>query len=172
MVSRALCRIDRVLSQSWRFYYTFLGTSCKIKWNSKPPFPQHPPKSRMKPREGQIKKTCHFSILDLGGEGRSKFFIYFVQNKMEQQTPITPKSRVKPREGQKRAISPAWIEGMGGSRFVQEYRFLEPRKPGYLGTKPDGLLEELYYPLRSIDGCSLASLFTFEYLKSLSLFAF
>ena len=168
MVSRALCRIDRILSQSWRFYYTFLGTACKIKWNSKPPFPQHPPKSRMKPREGQIKKTRHFPILNLGEEGWSRFSIYFVQNKMEQQTPITPKSRVKG----KNAPFPHPGLGGGGSRFVQECRFLEPRKPGYLGTKPDGLLEELYYPLRSIDGCSLASLFTFEYLKSLSLFAF
>ena len=93
---------------------------------------------------------------------------------MEQQTPITPKLRVKPREGQKLAISPSRIGGMGGggSRFVQECRFLEPRKPGYLGTNPDGLLEELYSPLRSIDGCSLASLFTVEYLKLLSPFTF
>ena len=48
-----------VLPQSWRFYSTFLETSCKIKRNSKPPFPQHHPKSRMKPREEHIKKTRH-----------------------------------------------------------------------------------------------------------------
>ena len=68
----------------------------------------------MKPSEAQIKKTRHFPILDLEGRGGLGFFIYFVQNKMEQQTPITPKSRVKPREGQKLAISPSRIGGMGG----------------------------------------------------------
>ena len=171
VVSRSLCRIDRVLSQSWRLYYTFLGTSCKIKWNSKPPFPQHPPKSRMKRREGQIKKTRHFPILDLGGEGWSRFSIYFVQNKMEQQSPIPPNQEWNRVKG-KNSPFPHPGLGDGGSRFVQECRVLEPRKPGYLGTKRDGLLEELYSPLRSIHGCSLASLFTFENLKSLLLFAF
>ena len=46
----------------------------KIKWNSKPP---SPPKSRMKPREGQ--KRAIFPSLIWGGGG-SRFSIYFVQD--------------------------------------------------------------------------------------------
>ena len=171
MVSRALCRIDRVLSQSWRFYYTFLETSCKIKWNIKHPFPQHPPKSRMKPREGQIKKTCHFPILDLGGRGGLGFPFILSKIKWNSKPPSPPNEEWRRVKG-KNSLFPHPGSGNGGSRFVQEYRFLEPRKPGYLGTKQDGLLEEFYCPLRSIYGCSLASPFTFEYLKSLSLFTF
>ena len=60
------------------------------------------------------KKNLPFSHPWFGGEGWSRFSIYFVQNKMEQQTPITPKWRVKTREGQKLAISPSRIGGMGG----------------------------------------------------------
>ena len=80
----------------------------------------HPPKSRMKPREGQ--KRAIFPSL-IWGEVGSGFSIYFVQdcnlgqNKMEQQTPHPPKSRMKPREGQKRAIFPSLIWGEGGSGF-------------------------------------------------------
>ena len=90
VVSRVLCRIDRVLSQSWRFYYTFLETSCKIKWNIQPPFPQHPPKSRMKPREGQIKKTCDFPILDLGGRGGLGFPFILSKIKWNSKPPSPP----------------------------------------------------------------------------------
>ena len=45
----------------------------KIKWNSKP----HPPKARMKAREGQ--KRAIFPSL-IWGEGGSRFSIYFVQD--------------------------------------------------------------------------------------------
>ena len=48
----------------------------KIKWNSKPPSP--PPKSRMKPREGQ--KRAIFPSLILWGGGGSRFSIYFFQD--------------------------------------------------------------------------------------------
>ena len=79
-----------------------------------------PPKSRMKPREGQI---CAIfpSLIWRGRGGGTRFSIYFVQdcnlgqNKMEQQTPIPPKSRMKPHEGQKRSIFPSLIwRGRGG----------------------------------------------------------
>ena len=79
-----------------------------------------PPKSRMKPREGQ--KRAIFPSLICGG-GRFRFSIYFVQdcnlgqNKTEQQTPIPPKSRMKPREGQTRAIFQSLIWGEGGLGF-------------------------------------------------------
>ena len=97
----------------------------KIKWNSKPPSPPNQGWSRAKG------KNASFSHPWFGGEGGSRFSIYFVQdcnlgqNKMEQQTPIPPKSRMKPREGQKRAIFPSLIwGGEGGSRisiyFVQD----------------------------------------------------
>ena len=45
----------------------------KIKWNSKP----HPPKARMKAREGQKRAIFPFLIW---GEGGSRFSIYFVQD--------------------------------------------------------------------------------------------
>ena len=51
----------------------------RIKWNSKPP---SPPNQGWSPREGQ--KTRHFPILDFGGggggEGGSRFSIYFAQD--------------------------------------------------------------------------------------------
>ena len=46
----------------------------KIKWNSKP----HP--SQGKDEGARRAKTRHFSILDLGGRGGSRFSIYFVQD--------------------------------------------------------------------------------------------
>ena len=102
----------------------------KIKWNSKPPSPLNQGWRRAKG------KNAPFSHPWFGGEGGSRFSIYFVQdcnlgqNKMEQQTPIPPKSRMKPREGQKRAIFPSliWRGRGGGSRFsvyfVQDCRWL------------------------------------------------
>ena len=86
-----------------------------------------PPKSRMKPREGQICAIFPSLIWrGRGGGGGTRFFIYFVQgcnlgqNKMEQQTPIPSKSRMKPREGQKRAIFPSLIwRGRGGGLGFQ-----------------------------------------------------
>ena len=82
-----------------------------------------PPKSRMKPHEGQ-KRAIFPSLIWGGGEGGTRFSIYFVQdcnlgqNKMEQQTPIPPKSRMKPHEGQKRAIFPFGGGGGGGLGFL------------------------------------------------------
>ena len=85
-----------------------------------------PSKSRMKPHEGQ-KRAIFPSLIWGGGEGGTRFSIYFVQdcnlgqNKMEQQTPIPPKSRMKPHEGQKRAIFPSLIwrgRGGGGLGFL------------------------------------------------------
>ena len=47
----------------------------KIKWKSKSPFPQ------IKDEGARRTKTRHFPILDLGGgEGGSRFSIYFVQD--------------------------------------------------------------------------------------------
>ena len=52
--------------------------------------PPTSPKSRMKPREGQIKKTCHFSILDLGGRGGLGFPFILSKIKWNSKPPSPP----------------------------------------------------------------------------------
>ena len=44
----------------------------------------------MEPREGQKRAIFPSLMLGEGEGGRSKFSIYFVQNKLDQQTPIPP----------------------------------------------------------------------------------
>ena len=134
MVSRALCRIDRVLSQSWRFYYTFLETSCKIKWNIKPPFPQYPPKSRMKPREGQIKKTCHFPILDLGGRGGLGFPFILSKIKWNSKPPSPPNEEWRRVKG-KNSLFPHPGSGEWGVKVCPRVQAFRAAETWILGDK-------------------------------------
>ena len=71
----------------------------------------------MKPREGQ-KRAIFLSLIlgKRGGGGGCRFSIYFVQNKMDQQTPISPNQGWSRAKGKTRhfPILDLGVEGGGG----------------------------------------------------------
>ena len=105
---------------------------------------QQTPIPQIKDEAVRRAKTCYFPILDFGGEGTGggcRFSMYFVQNKMDQQTPIPPNLGWSCSKGKNAPFSHPWFGGGGwgkggGSRFFTY--FVQHRSPLPINNdKPD-----------------------------------